>query len=244
MAWYRRWTGATLRAAALRSVNRTLIGKGTIEPVHVAGFVLYFDDVTGTRSDRYGLGLDRQLQDGLDAGFEASWRQLERPYLDFLAGSQTAAARQQLHRLYAYWTPAPRWALRAEYRYQKGAYGDDFPLLVESGAWGILDLRTHSLPLGVRYSHPSGWLADFAATGYRQSGDFMVTTGDECRHATDIIWLSDARVGYRLPRRLGLLSLGVQNLFDTHVQFQDTDPQNPQLHPQRQLYASVSLILD
>ncbi len=234
----------TLRAAALRSVNRTLIGKGTIEPVHVAGFVQYFDDVTGTRSDRYGLGLDRQLQHGLDAGFEASWRRLERPYLDFLAGSQTAAARQQLHRLYAYWTPAPRWALRAEYRYQKGAYGDDFPLLVESGAWGILDLRTHSLPLGVRYSHPSGWLADFAVTGYRQSGDFVVTTGDERRHATDIFWLSDARVAYRLPRRLGLLSLGVQNLFDTHVQFQDTDPQNPQLHPQRQLYASVSLILD
>lgn len=234
----------TLRAAALRSVKRELIGKGTIEPVQVAGFVQYFDDVVGTRSDRYGLGLDRQLRDGLDVGLEASWRRLERPYLDFLAGSQTADARQQLHRLYAYWTPAPRWALRAEYRYQKGTYGDDFPLLVESGNWGILDLRTHSLPLGVRYSHPSGWLADFAFTGYHQSGDFVVTTGDERRHATDTFWLSDARVAYRLPRRSGLVSVGVQNLFDTQVQFQDTDPQNPLLYPQRHLYASVSLMLD
>lgn len=234
----------TLRAAALRSINRALIGKGTIEPVQVAGFVQFFDDVIGTRSDRYALGLDRHVVEGLDVGGEASWRQLERPYLDFLARPQTSDARQQLHRLYAYWAPAPRWALRAEYRYQKGKYREDFPLIVESGNWGIFSLRTHSLPLGVRYSHPSGWLADFAVTGYHQSGDFVITTTDERRHARDSFWLSDARVAYRLPRRLGLVSVGVQNLFDTHVQFQDTDPQNPQLQPQRQLYASVSLMLD
>lgn len=96
----------------------------------------------------------------------------------------------------------------------------------------------------MRYSHPSGWLADFAVTGYRQSGDFVVTTLGENRHASDSFWLSDARMAYRLPRRLGLVSVGVQNLFDTQVQFQDTDPQNPQLQPQRQLYASVSLMLD
>ncbi len=235
---------STLRAAALRSVNRALIGKGTIEPVQVAGFVQFFDDVIGTRSDRYALGLDRQLRDDLDAGFEASWRQLDRPYLDLLAAPKTSDARQQLHRLYAYWAPAPRWALRAEYRYQKGKYREDFPLIVESGNWGIFALRTHSLPLGVSYSHPSGWLADLAVTGYRQSGDFWLTTGGEHRHASDRFWLGDARIAYRLPRRLGLVSVGVQNLFDTQVQFQDTDPQNPQLQPQRQLYASVSLMLD
>lgn len=234
----------TLRAAALRSVKRELIGKGTIEPVQVAGFVQYFDDVVGTRSDRYGLGLDRHLRGGLDVGLEASWRRLERPYLDLLAGSQTGDARQQLHRLYAYWTLTPRWALRAEYRYQKARYSEDFPLIVESGNWGILDLLTHSLPLGVRYTHPSGWLADFAVTGYRQRGDFVITTSGGERHASDSFWLTDARVAYRLPRRLGLVSMGVRNLFDTQVQFQDPDPQNPLLYPQRHLYASVSLTLD
>lgn len=234
----------TLRAAALRAVKRELIGKGTIEPVQVVGFVQFFDDEIGTRSDRYALGLDRQLRPGLDIGLEASWRQLERPYLDFLEGPQASGAREQLHRLYAYWTPAPRWALRAEYRYQKGSYGDEFPKLVESGSWGILGLRTHSLPLGVRYSHPAGWLADVAVTGYRQSGDFVVTTVGENRHARDSFWLSDARVAWRLPRQLGLLSIGARNLFDAAVQFQDTDPQHPELYPQRQVYASISLMLD
>lgn len=234
----------TLRAAALRAVNRALIGKGTIEPVQVAGFVQFFDDVIGTRSERYALGVDRRLLDGLDAGGEVSWRRLERPYFDFPNGYETNDARQQLHRLYAYWTPAPRWALRAEYRYQKGRYGEDLPLAVESGNWGIVDLRTHSLPLGVRYSHPAGWLADVAVTGYRQRGDFVVTTRGEQRHASDTFWLSDARLAYRLPRRLGLLSLGVRNLFDTKVQFQDTDAQNPEFYPGRLLYGSVSLMFD
>lgn len=234
----------TLRAAALRAVNRELIGKGTIEPVQVAGFVQFFDDPAGTRGDRYALGIDRRLREGLNVGFEASWRQLERPYLDFLEGRQTSDARQQLHRLYAYWTPARRWALRAEYRYQKDTYDEDFPLIVETGNWGIFDLRTHSLPLGIRYSDPSGWLADVVVTGYHQSGDFVVTTSEQQRHATNTFWLSDVRVGYRLPWRSGLVSVGVRNLFDTEVQFQDTDPQHPQLHPQRHLYASVSLMLD
>jgi tetratricopeptide (TPR) repeat protein len=234
----------TLRAAALRAVKRELIGKGTIEPVQVAGFVQFFDDLVGTRSDRYALGLDRRVFDGLDVGGEASWRRLERPYVDFPGEDQTADAHQQLHRLYTYWTPAPRWALRAEYRYQKGRYGDELPLAVESGNWGILDLRTHSLPLGVRYSHPAGWLADVAVTGYRQRGDFVLTTSDERRHASDNFWLSDARLAYRLPRRLGLLSVGVRNLFDSRVRFQDTDAQNPELYPERLLYGSVSLMFD
>ena len=134
--------------------------------------------------------------------------------------------------------------MRGEYRYQQEIYSDDFPLIVDTGNWGIFDLRTHSLPLGIRYSDPSGWLADVAVTGYHQSGDFVVTTSDQRRHATDTFWLSDVRVGYRLPWRSGLVSVGVRNLFDTEVQFQDTDPQNPQLHPQRHLYASVSLMLD
>lgn len=72
----------------------------------------------------------------------------------------------------------------------------------------------------------------------------MVTTVGENRHARDSFWLSDARVAWRLPRQLGLLSIGARNLFDAAVQFQDTDPQHPELYPQRQVYASISLMLD
>ncbi len=234
----------TLRAAALRTVKRELIGKGTIEPVQVAGFVQFFDDAIGTRADRYALGLDRRLRRDLNLGLEVSWRELKTPYLDLLSGPQISADSQQLHRAYAYWTPAPRWALRAEYRYQRAVYADEAPRGVESGTWAIFKLRTHSLPLGVRYTHPVGWLADVSTTGYRQAGDFLVATRGEHRHAQDSFWLSDARIAYRLPRHGGVLSLGVLNLFDAKVRFQDTDPQNPQIYPDRLLYGSVSLTFD
>ena len=41
----------------------------------------------------------------------------------------------------------------------------------------------------------------------------------------------DLAVQYRLPKRLGLISLGVKNLFDEQFNFQDTDPFNPDVIP-------------
>ena len=43
----------------------------------------------------------------------------------------------------------------------------------------------------------------------------------------------DASVDYRLPNRRGTVELGVKNLFDTDLRFQDTDPENPQVFPGR-----------
>jgi hypothetical protein len=43
----------------------------------------------------------------------------------------------------------------------------------------------------------------------------------------------DAFVGYRLPNRRGLLSLTADNLLDETFQFQDVDPTNPSLFPER-----------
>ncbi|WP_372722778.1 TonB-dependent receptor domain-containing protein [Immundisolibacter sp.] len=240
----------TLRAVALRAVKRELVGKGTIEPVQVAGFVQYFDDNFGTRSERYGLGLDRRLRTGLDVGVEATWRKLKKPYFELVppdlesAVAAFADAREQLHRAYVYWTPAPRWALRAEYRYQGAVHAEEAPAIVESGAWEIFRLRTQSLPLGIRYSHPAGWLADLSSTAYWQSGDFLLSTSGQPRHARDDFWVSNARLAWGLPRRTGLLSVGVLNLFDQAVRFQDADPEHPLIHPRRLLYGSLSLYFD
>jgi hypothetical protein len=43
----------------------------------------------------------------------------------------------------------------------------------------------------------------------------------------------DAFVGYRLPNRRGLLSLNAENLLDESFQYQDVDPTNPSLFPER-----------
>jgi outer membrane receptor protein involved in Fe transport len=43
----------------------------------------------------------------------------------------------------------------------------------------------------------------------------------------------DAVVGYRLPKRFGIISVEARNLFDRSFYFQDTDPDNPNLVPCR-----------
>jgi outer membrane receptor protein involved in Fe transport len=43
----------------------------------------------------------------------------------------------------------------------------------------------------------------------------------------------DAFVSYRLPKRRGSLSLNADNLLDERFSFQDIDPTNPSVFPER-----------
>lgn len=66
-----------VRMAFLETVKPALVVQQSIEPTHVAGFNQLFDVTNGTRAERYGIGIDAQLFDGLFAGVEASHRDLE-----------------------------------------------------------------------------------------------------------------------------------------------------------------------
>jgi hypothetical protein len=49
-----------------------------------------------------------------------------------------------------------------------------------------------------------------------------------------------AGLSYRLPKRYGLLKLGVENLFDAHFRFQETDVNGPLLEPARQVIGTFT----
>jgi len=56
----------------------------------------------------------------------------------------------------------------------------------------------------------------------------------------------DAAIGYRLPKRRGILSLEVRNLFDEDFLYQDTNiqqpvPSNPRFIPDRTVMGRVTL---
>ena len=57
-------------------------------------------------------------------------------------------------------------------------------------------------------------------------------------------WVMDAFVGYRLPNRRGLLSLNADNLLDERFQFQDVDPTNPSLFPERLISFRFTVAFD
>ena len=63
----------------------------------------------------------------------------------------------------------------------------------------------------------------------------------------DQFWLFDAAISYRLPKRLGFVSVGVKNLFNTRFNYFDTafgsQLQNPTIQPDRFIYGKITLAL-
>jgi hypothetical protein len=81
LLWSPFW-GITLRAAAFRVLSRTVVADQTLEPTQVAGFSQFYDEVRGTESWNYGIGLDQKFSRTLFGGAEFSKRDIEPPFLE------------------------------------------------------------------------------------------------------------------------------------------------------------------
>ncbi|HAJ91651.1 MAG TPA: TonB-dependent receptor, partial [Gammaproteobacteria bacterium] len=205
-----------LRAAALQVVKPALVNNRTIEPTQVAGFNQFFDDINATKSRLYGGALDWRVMSNLSTGAEATWRYLDEPVLLDENGVDFEERNEQRHRLYLYWTPLDQLSVSLEavydlFKSDKGV-ATEFDNLPE-------EVRTVSLPLSLRYFRPSGFFAGIAGTYVDQKvvrSEFS-TQGQ----GSDNFFLVDAAIGYRLPKRYGILSLEVKNLFDKEFSYQD-----------------------
>jgi tetratricopeptide (TPR) repeat protein len=228
----------TLRAAAFRVFKRTLISNQTVEPTQVAGFNQYFDDSNATDSWRYGIAVDQKFTSSLYGGMEISQRDLEIPYSYSVgATSETREAnwKQRLGRAYFYWTPHRWLSLSAEYQYERSERDIEF-----MGLEQFTYLKTHKLPLGINFYHPSGLSLGLKVTYVDQSGVFV----DQLNNSTedsDQFWVVDATLSYRLPDRYGILSVECKNLFDETFKFLDTDPANPATYPERLILVRLTL---
>jgi outer membrane receptor protein involved in Fe transport len=189
-------------------------------------------------------------------GGEYSWRRLDVPYRFVCAepdGCPSATKTQRwadwderFGRAYLYWAPRPWLAATLEYQYEwvdradasRPQSGDELV-----GEERLHFLKTHRVPLGLRVFLPSGLFAGVRGTYLRQKGAFQdpsIITGEPAR-GEDQFWVFDAAVGYRLPKRYGVVQVGVRNLFDQRFQHQDTDPANPRIYPERFLFAGFTL---
>jgi tetratricopeptide (TPR) repeat protein len=238
-------TGTTLRAAAFRVLTRSLVADQTLEPTQVAGFNQFFDDVGGTDSRRYGIALDQKFSRTLFGGVEVSRRDLNIPFRFVLIDEGTGDVladevrrgdgREEVGRAYVFWTPH-RWiALSAEYQRERFTNEEDV-------AFSFRKVLTERVPLGVRLLHPSGFGAWLRGTHFRQRGEFRRLDAFECCEAgSDDFFLVDAALTYRLPRRHGLITVGVRNVTDRHFRYQETDLSNASIQPGRTAFARVTL---
>ena len=206
-----------LRAAAFQVIKPALVSNRSLEPTQVAGFNQLYDDKNGTKTRRYGVGMDWRANRDLKTGAEFTHRDLYEPELDFFAGNWFTEKRQEdVHRAYLYWTPSSRLAARTELVYDRyrsvSGMATEFNNLPEKAV-------TWSLPVSLSYFDPSGFFAGLGATyvdqEVRRSPMATQASGD------DQFVVVDASIGYRFSKRRGVVSLAVKNLFDTEFNYQD-----------------------
>ncbi|MGR9106849.1 MAG: FecR domain-containing protein [Gammaproteobacteria bacterium] len=230
--------GTTLRAAAFRSLKRTLVTNQTLEPTQVAGFNQFFDDINRTEAWNYGGGVDQIFTKNIYGGLEFSYRDLQVPFTVVSTSGQNEDNvdwKEYLGRAYLFWTPDDWLALRAQYFYEGLNRDDRFPE-------GAIVSHTHRVPLSIGFFHPSGLSTAMTANYISQDGQFGNVSGFfPVRAASDSFWTFDAVISYRLPKRYGFLSFGGTNLFNNKFNFFDSDPNNPSIQPGRILLGRVTL---
>lgn len=245
--------GTTVRAAVFRTLAGSGISEGlypgeTIEPTQVAGFNQFFDDPSGTRAWRYGVGVDQKFTSSLYGGIEYSERNIEVPsitnifkfILSQVDDVAIATQKERLARAYLYWTPHPWIAFSPEYQFER-IEGDE--VLVSNN---LATLNTHRFVLGTGLFHPSGLFAQFKPAVVFQDGRFLKETRafpqpSIFRHDDSNFFVLDAVIGYRLPKGRGIISLEIRNLFDNSIKYQESDPLNMTISPNRLVIGRVSL---
>ena len=111
-------------------------------------------------------------------------------------------------------------------------------------------MTSERFPIEVRYFARGGWTVGARASYVHQEGEFQMeppATPFDLPTLTpgeDRFWVVDAFVGYRLAKRRGLLSLNADNLLDEDFHFQDIDPTNPSLFPERMVSLRFTLAFD
>ncbi|MDX2451557.1 TonB-dependent receptor, partial [Desulfosarcina sp.] len=223
----------TLRGAVFRVLTRTLLNDQTVEPTQVAGFNQFYQDTPGADIWTYGAAVDQRFSTDVYGGIEFVKRDLDIPFRVTALPSAPLEVhhtdwQENLGRGYLYWTPHPWIVGSTEYLYEHWDRGDEL-----GGAERIQNLTTHRLRLGGSFFHPSGIFARLRATYADQEGTFWDSGLTSVSDDGDHFWVTDAALGYRFPKRYGMLTFEVKNLFDETFKFQDTDATNPSIYPER-----------
>jgi Tfp pilus assembly protein PilF len=201
-----------LRAAYFETLKPTLASNRTLEPTQVAGFNQLYDDADATKSSTYGVALDFNATDMVAAGAEFTSRDIVHP--GFLDAAVVFEDRDEENlSAYIYLTPGDHWAARLSANYN--TFENDEASVLSIPA----ELETLSVPLAINWFHPSGVFAGITATYVDQEVE-RIEFGEEVETGDDFV-VVDLSVGYRFPKRRGIVSLSIKNLFDEDFDYQD-----------------------
>jgi outer membrane receptor protein involved in Fe transport len=209
-----------------------------LEPTEIAGFTQFLFAANGEQASVSGVGVDVEVAPRVFAGVEHARREANIPIVlafppPLSVVNVVPEVRDETQdRAYLYWTPTETMTLSAEYQYDRI---EDRPI----GLFGFTRMKAQRLPVELRYFGATGFTAGLRVSLVDQEGEFQ-----QAGPGQDRFRVVDASIGYRLPKRRGVLSLNVDNLFDESFRFQDIDPENPSIMPERMAYLRFTFAFD
>jgi Tfp pilus assembly protein PilF len=222
----------TLRAANFRVLKRRINSDQGLEPTQLAGFNQFFDDQNGAISKGGGLAADFNVTSKLTGGLQVTRRDLTVPYFHPTGEVFFQAQREDVASAYAYWLPSTKVSVSLEPRLQNFTNGATFDRM-----------RLAEVPLALRFFSPPGVWIGASVTGVKQSGAFA-GPGGVIAEDSNTFCVVDATVAYRLPRRMGTISLQGTNLLNKKFRFQEIDQSVlPRYVPAAQAVLRISVSL-
>jgi Tfp pilus assembly protein PilF len=229
----------TVRAAAFETLFGSLTtsaqnAQPRLEPVQVAGFTQTLLGGTADRASVQALAIDQELSPKLFVGWQADLRDTARTVVDETGSGSTIPVTlvERSQKAYLYWLPADVLSLTG--RFETGRYRSE-----QKPIFGYTHMSIDRMPIEIRYFAKQGLTIGARASYVHQEGEFQngyppsPFDPTPLAYGEDQFWVLDAFVGYRLANRRGLLSLNADNLLDETFQFQDIDPTNPSIFPER-----------
>jgi tetratricopeptide (TPR) repeat protein len=209
--------GTTLRLAALTGLKRVLVADQTIEPTHVAGFNQLYDDRDATDYVLYGAGIDQTFNGNVHGGGEVNLRKLTTPFV--AVNNPEEQWEETIYRFYLYWTMNRYLALGMEYRYELFSRDKLITMMIPE------ETKTEIVPVHLVYFHPSGGFGRLVSTYVSQ--DVVRSRSPDVTVADDFA-LVDMAMGYRLPKRYGILSVEINNLLNRGFNYMDVASRSSQ----------------
>jgi hypothetical protein len=223
-------SGTTLRAAVFSRMASPIGRLQTLEPTQVSGFNQFYEDVGGTTSWSYGLGVDQGF--GSFIYFGAAWvkRDLSIPEAYCTTpGNFTGCANQagtvvvdrnsddDLASAYFNALIGKRVAVSIDWELDEREF--DTTTISPTGAFQDR-FATQRIRPQVRLFLPIGFFASATAAYYDQEVDQFTSQNATTRTTvTSSFWISSAAIGWRLPRRIGSIALEGTNLADKQFDF-------------------------
>ena len=226
-----------LRIAYFRTLKPALSVQQTLEPTQVAGFNQFFDDLNGTEASTYAVGVDIRPLDNIYGGVEYWHRDIEQPDVQATGDAFIDPRDEDLYRAYLNWAVHDTVALTGEIRFEEFDQNTANLRVPDK-------LQTFSVPVAVRYFGPKGLFAVAGFTYLRQRVDRQ--PGSPLEDGELNIYLLDAAIGLRLPKRYGIISLEATNLLNDKFEYQDlnfftAEQRASPLVPERALLARLTL---